>query len=170
VDRDGCSTIRRLYAIGEASCTGLHGANRLASNSLMEAVVYADHAARHSLTRIGQLEFKEGIPDWDYSGTFYPEEMVMITQNSKEVHQIMSNYVGIVRSNLRLERARKRLEIISHETEALYEKSTLSQQLCELRNLVNVGYLVIKMARDMHESRGLHYTLDYPNKRTATEF
>lgn len=170
VDRNGCSTIHRLYAIGEASCTGLHGANRLASNSLMEAVVYADHAARHSLARIEQLEHKKGIPEWDYSGTFYPEEMVMITQNFKEVHQIMSNYVGIVRSNLRLERARKRLEIIYNETEALYEKSTLSQKLCELRNLINVGYLVIKMARDMHESRGLHYTLDYPNKRIISEF
>ncbi|MBS3807917.1 MAG: L-aspartate oxidase [Bacteroidales bacterium] len=170
VDRDGCSSIHRLYAIGEASCTGLHGANRLASNSLMEAVVYADRAARHSLSRIPHLGFKEGIPDWDYSGTTYPEEMVMITQNFKEVHQIMSNYVGIVRSDLRLERARKRLEIIYEETEELYERSTLSQKLCELRNLINVGDLVIQMAQAMHESRGLHYTLDYPNKGKTSEF
>jgi len=170
VDKNGRSTINRLYAIGESSCTGLHGANRLASNSLMEAVVYADHAAKDSLNRIDGLSFKEGIPDWDYSGTTYPEEMVMITQNFKEVHQIMSNYVGIVRSDLRLERAMKRLEIIYLETEELYEKSTLSERLCELRNLINVGYLIIKMAQNLKESRGLHYTLDYPRKGSVYEF
>ncbi|HKL37276.1 MAG TPA: hypothetical protein VJ876_00175, partial [Bacteroidales bacterium] len=124
----------------------------------------------HSLAQIGKLDYKKGIPDWDYSGTTYPEEMVMITQNFKEVHQIMSNYVGIVRSDLRLERARKRLEIIFKETEELYDKSILSQKLCELRNLINVGDLVIQMAQAMRESRGLHYTLDYPNKGTALEF
>jgi len=170
VDKNGRSTIGHLYAIGEASSTGLHGANRLASNSLMEAVVFADRAANDSRERINQTNYKEGIPSWDYSGTTYPEEMVMITQNSKEVHQIMSNYVGIVRSNLRLERALKRLAIISQETEELYEKSTLSQNLCELRNLINVGYLVIKMAQDLRESRGLHYTLDYPKKSSFSEF
>ena len=170
VDTNGRSTIDRLYAIGEASSTGLHGANRLASNSLMEAVVYADRAARDSKTRIANLRFKKGLPEWDYGGTTYPEEMVMITQNFKEVHQIMSNYVGIVRSNLRLERALKRLEIIYKETEELYEKSTLSLNLCELRNLINIGYLVIKMAQNMHESRGLHYTLDYPPKNPVSEF
>jgi len=170
VDTEGRSTIHRLYAIGEASSTGLHGANRLASNSLMEAVVYADHAARDSIQKLESLEFKPGIPEWDYSGTTYPEEMIMITQSYKELQQFMSNYVGIVRSNLRLERARKRLKIIYDETEDLYEKSTLSLELCELRNLINVGYLVIKMAQEMHESRGLHYTLDYPNKKFVSEF
>lgn len=170
VDKNGRSTVNRLYAIGECSCTGLHGANRLASNSLMEAVVYADQAAKDSLERIESLNFKEGLPDWDYSGTTYPEEMVMITQSFKEVHQIMSNYVGIVRSDLRLERAFKRLEIIYLETESLFKKSTLSVRLCELRNLINVGYLIIKMAQNMRESRGLHYTLDYPKKGTASEF
>ncbi|MFO8234628.1 MAG: L-aspartate oxidase [Bacteroidales bacterium] len=170
VDTEGRSTINRLYAIGEASSTGLHGANRLASNSLMEAVVYADRAARDSVNRITSVDYKEGIPQWDYSGTKYPEEMVMITQNFKEVHQIMSNYVGIVRSNLRLDRALKRLEIIHKETEDLYEKSILSKELCELRNLINVGFLVIKMAKEMKESRGLHYTLDYPTKHSFSEF
>jgi L-aspartate oxidase len=170
VDKEGRSTIDHLYAIGEASSTGLHGANRLASNSLMEAVVYADHAAKDSVKRIDSLGFKEGLPEWDYSGTTYPEEMVMITQNFKEVHQIMSNYVGIVRSNLRLERAFKRLAIIHQETEELYEKSTLSTELCELRNLINIGYLVIKMAQSLRESRGLHYTIDYPKKHSASEF
>jgi len=95
---------------------------------------------------------------------------VLITQNYKETQQIMSNYVGIVRSDLRLERALKRLEIIYQETEELYKKSTLSRKLCELRNLINVGYLVIKMAQNLHESRGLHYTLDYPKKKRSTEF
>lgn len=170
VDKNGRSAINRLYAIGEASSTGLHGANRLASNSLMEAVVYADHAAKDSASRINELSYREDLPEWDYSGTTYPEEMVMITQNQKEVRQIMSNYVGIVRSNLRLERALKRLEIINNETEALYKKSTLSKKLCELRNLINVGYLVIKMAQNLRESRGLHYTLDYPGKRSFSEF
>jgi len=170
VDMNGRSTINRLYAIGEASSTGLHGANRLASNSLMEAVVYAARAAEDSKKQISKLAFKKGLPYWDYSGTTYPEEMVMITQNLKEVHQVMSNYVGIVRSNLRLERALKRLGIIYQETEALFKKSTLSQNLCELRNLINVGYLVIKMAQNLKESRGLHYTLDYPNKGHVSEF
>ncbi len=114
--------------------------------------------------------FKKEIPDWNFEGTKHPEEMVLITQNYKETQQIMSNYVGIVRSDLRLERALKRLEIIYQETEELYKKSTLSRKLCELRNLINVGYLVIKMAQNLHESRGLHYTVDYPKKKRSTEF
>lgn len=170
VDENGTSTINKLYAIGEVSSTGLHGANRLASNSLSEAVVYADRAAKDSIKIINQIKINSDIPEWDSQGTTYPEEMIMITQNYKEVQQIMSNYVGIVRSNLRLERALKRLEIIYVETEKLYEKSILSQKLCELRNLINVGYLIIKMAKDLHESRGLHYTIDYPKKGTISEF
>lgn len=170
VDENGASTINRLYAAGEVSSTGLHGANRLASNSLSEAVVFADRAAKDSIKRIAQLQINKDIPEWDSQGTTYPEEMIMITQNYKEMQQIMSNYVGIVRSNLRLERALRRLEIIYKETEELYEKSTLSQKLCELRNLINVGYLIIKMAKDLHESRGLHYTIDYPKKGFSSEF
>ncbi len=170
VDENGASTINRLYAVGEVSSTGLHGANRLASNSLSEAVVYANRAAKDAIKRISQIQNNNDIPEWDSQGTTYPEEMIMITQNYKEMQQIMSNYVGIVRSNLRLERALRRLEIIYKETEELYEKSTLSQKLCELRNLINVGYLIIKMAQDMHESRGLHYTIDYPKKGCVSEF
>ncbi|MFW6100984.1 MAG: L-aspartate oxidase [Bacteroidota bacterium] len=170
VDKNGKSSINRLYAIGECACTGLHGANRLASNSLMEAAVYADRSAKDSVGKVDSLNFNEGIPEWDYSGTTYPEELVMITQNIKELEQIMSNYVGIVRSDLRLERALKRLGIIYLETEALYKKSTLSQQLCELRNLINVGYLVIKMAQNFKESRGLHYSVDYPPGNPVSEF
>jgi len=170
VDKNGCSTINSLYAVGEVSSTGLHGANRLASNSLLEAAVYADRAAKDAITKIKDIELKKEIPEWNAHGTTYPEEMVMITQDYKEVQQIMSNYVGIVRSNLRLDRALRRLEIIYKETERLYEKSILSQKLCELRNLINVGYLILKMAQDLHESRGLHYTIDYPKKGTISEF
>ncbi|MGE0078335.1 MAG: L-aspartate oxidase [Bacteroidales bacterium] len=169
VDTNGQSTIHRLYAIGECSSTGLHGANRLASNSLIEAIVYAERAAKHSIGRFKGIECNQDIPDWDYEGTTHNEEMVLITQSYKEMQQIMSNYVGIVRSNLRLERARVRLEIIYRETEELYKKSILTQNLCELRNLINVGYLIIRDAQNMRESRGLHYSIDYP-KQKGMEF
>lgn len=169
VNMNGESSIHRLYAIGECSSTGLHGANRLASNSLLEGIVYAEKASKHTLQIFNSIEFTDNIPDWDYEGTTHNEEMVLITQNYKEMQQIMSNYVGIVRSNLRLERALVRLEIIFRETEELYKKSILTQNLCELRNLINVGYLIIKNAQKMHESRGLHYSIDYPRQR-GTEF
>lgn len=166
----GRSTIQNLYAIGEVASTGLHGANRLASNSLMEAVVFAHRAAKDACQKVESISLKNNIPEWDFGGTTHPEEMVLVTQNFREVQQIMSVYVGIFRSNLRLDRALKRLEIIYQETEVLYKRSTLSSQLCELRNMINVGYLVIKMAQNLHESRGLHYTISYPNKKRRSEF
>ena len=166
VDTDGKTWIKHLYAVGETASTGLHGANRLASNSLIEAIVYADKAVQHAIQQLPGINHQEQIPDWDYEGTSHPEEMVLITQNYKEMQQLMSNYVGIVRSDLRLIRALHRLEIIFRETEELYKKSTLSVKLCELRNMINVGYLIIKMAQDRKESRGLHYTLDHPEKKT----
>jgi L-aspartate oxidase len=169
VDTNGKTMINRLYAGGETSSTGLHGANRLASNSLLEAVVYADRAAKDSLKEFEKCSFEENVPEWNDEGTSHPEEMVLITQNLREVQQIMTNYVGIVRSDLRLKRATDRLEIIYKETEDLYKKSKLSIQLCELRNLINVGYLVIKMAQARNESRGLHYMLDYPRKEVIGE-
>jgi L-aspartate oxidase len=169
VDSNGASTIERLYAIGECSCTGLHGANRLASNSLAEAAVFAHRASVHALASIANVGFEESVPDWDYEGTTHNEEMILITQSYKEVQHIMSSYVGIVRSNLRLERALARLEILYNETEELYKKSILTQNLCELRNLINVGYLIIKQSQLMRESRGLHYSLDYP-KGKGSEF
>ena len=162
VDLNGETSIRRLYALGETSCTGLHGANRLASNSLTEAVVYADQAARHSAAHLHEYGLQKGIPAWNADGTTATEEMVLITQNAKEMQQIMSNYVGIVRSNLRLERALRRLEIIFKENEELYLKSTPPKELCELRNMIDVGYLIIKQAQAMKRSIGLHYSLDYP--------
>lgn len=163
VDLNACSSIRRLYAVGECSCTGLHGGNRLASNSLIEAVVYADAAARHSLKVLDNYTFNEKVPEWNDEGTSHNEEMVLITQSVKEVGQIMSTYVGIVRSNLRLKRAWDRLDIIYEETEDLFKHSKASKEICELRNMVNVGYLIMRQAMERKESRGLHYTIDYPH-------
>lgn len=169
VDTNAQSTIKRLYAVGECSSTGLHGANRLASNSLIEAIVYAHRGAQHSMEHYKSYEINHSIPEWDYEGTIHNEEMVLITQSYREMQQIMSSYVGIVRSNLRLQRALTRLEILYRETEELYKKSILTQKLCELRNMINVGYLIIKSAQEMHESRGLHYSIDYP-KQKGQEF
>jgi len=167
VDMDACSSIQRLYAAGECSCTGLHGANRLASNSLLEAMVYANRAVHHALGVFKGYSIPTGIPDWNDEGTTHPEEMVLITQNYREVQQIFSYYVGIVRSNIRLKRAEDRLWIIYKETEELFQHSKLSQKLCELRNMINTGYLLLKSAQQRKESRGLHYTLDYPSKNPA---
>ena len=169
VDRDGATNVSGLYSIGEASSTGLHGANRLASNSLIEAAVYAHRAAHHSGAGLKMMNFNEKIPDWDYKGTTHLEEMVLITQSFKEVQMIMSNYVGIVRSDLRLERALKRLEILYNETESLYKRSLISKKICELRNVITVGYVIIKMAKNRRESIGLHYSIDHP-KNKGTEF
>ncbi len=162
VDINGESSIKRLYAVGECSCTGLHGGNRLASNSLIEAVVYADAAAKHASACAPGYELREDVPDWNDEGTRHPEEMVLITQSIKEVGQIMSAYVGIVRSNLRLDRAWNRLDILYEETERLFKCSKAAREICELRNIINVGYLIMRQAKERKESRGLHYTLDYP--------
>jgi L-aspartate oxidase len=162
VDTNGESSINRLYAVGECSCTGLHGGNRLASNSLIEAVVYADAAAKHATSVAHNYTIRHDVPDWNDEGTRHPEEMVLITQSIKEVGQIMSTYVGIVRSNLRLDRAWNRLDILYEETERLFKCSKASREICELRNIINVGYLIMRQAKERHESRGLHYTLDYP--------
>lgn len=163
VDLNACSSIERLYAVGECSCTGLHGGNRLASNSLIEAVVYADAAAKHCLKSIDRYDYNEQIPEWNDEGTRSNEEMVLITQSVKEVGQIMNTYVGIVRSDLRLKRAWDRLDIIYEETESLFKRSKASKEICELRNMVNVGYLIMRQAIERKESRGLHYTIDYPH-------
>ena len=162
VDLDACSSIRRLYAVGECACTGLHGGNRLASNSLIEAVVYADKAAQHSLENIDQYTFNENIPEWNDEGTLTNEEKVLIAQDLKEVNQIMSTYVGIVRSDLRLHRAWERLDLLYEETEHLFKRVKPTRDICELRNMINVGYLITRHAIERKESCGLHYTVDYP--------
>ncbi len=161
VDENGKSTIDNLFAVGECACTGLHGANRLASNSLLEACVFAHSAAEHASSLIDSIQFKENIPNWNAEGTEQAEEMILITQSQKEVQQIMSNYVGIVRSNLRLKRAFDRLEILYKENEALYDKTIITPKLCELRNIICVGYLIIKHAMQRKESVGLHYMQQY---------
>jgi len=162
-DEFGRTSIKNLYATGECACTGLHGANRLASNSLLESVVFSHRAAMDSLEKINTIEFNTGIPDWNAEGTVLNEEMILITQTTKELREIMSNYVGIVRSNLRLKRAMDRLDILYQETEKLYDQSVLTSEICELRNMINVAFLIISMAQQRKESRGLHYSLDYPD-------
>lgn len=164
VNKNGRSNINNLYAIGECSSTGLHGANRLASNSLLEAIVYAHRAAVDSIELTKQKTFCENIPNWNAEGTAHPEEMVLLIQSLREVQAIMTNYVGIVRSDIRLQRAFDRLEILYKENEALYLKTTISPKLCELRNLINVAYIIIKHARARKESIGLHYNINYPKK------
>lgn len=165
VDEYGRSTIKNLYASGECSSTGLHGANRLASNSLLESVVFSHRASIDAVKKYKTVDFQSEIPDWDAEGAILNEEMILITQSIKELQSIMSNYVGIVRSDLRLRRALDRLSIIYRETEDLYDKSIISVEICELRNLINVADLVLKMALARKESRGLHYSIDYPPKK-----
>ena len=162
VDLNGESSIHRLYAVGECSCTGLHGGNRLASNSLIEAVVYADAAARHCKECVDGYDYKTDIPAWNDEGTMTNEEKVLIAQDMREVGQTMSNYVGIVRSDLRLHRAWQRLDLLYEETEELFKRVKATRDICELRNAINVGYLVTRQAIERKESRGLHYTTDYP--------
>ncbi len=165
VNLDAQSSIGRLYAVGECSCTGLHGGNRLASNSLIEAVVYADAAAKHSLQVVDNYDFNTKVPAWNDEGTMSVEEKVLIAQDVKEVGQIMSTYVGIVRSDLRLRRAWERLDLLYEETEDLFKRVRPTRDICELRNMINVGYLITRQALERKESRGLHYTIDYPHAK-----
>lgn len=163
-DAVGRTSILRLYAIGEVSYTGLHGANRLASNSLLEALVFAQRAAHHAVSLLKEYTWQDDVPDWDPRGSRHPEEMVLISHNLQELRTLMGNYVGIVRSNFRLERARRRIALLYEETEAFYAHTYPSRPLFELRNLIAVAYLIVKSASIRKESRGLHYTLDYPTK------
>ena len=136
----------------------------MASNSLLEAMVFAHRSAMDAIQRIVDIDFKEGIPDWNASGTTEPKEMILITQSLKELQQVMSDYVGIVRTNIRLRRALKRIDLLWEETESLYQTTMLSPQLCELRNMITVGFLIVKGADFRKESRGLHFNTDYPSK------
>lgn len=162
VDLNARSSISRLYAVGECSCTGLHGGNRLASNSLIEAVVYAQKAAQDSVARIDEYDFNDLVPEWNDEGTMTNEEKILIAQDMREVGEIMSNYVGIVRSDLRLRRAWTRLDLLYEETEELFKRVKPTTDICELRNMINVAYLITRQAIERKESRGLHYTVDYP--------
>lgn len=164
-DTLGRTSIDQLYACGECSCTGLHGANRLASNSLLEALVFGYRIAIDILKTIDDVDIQANIPVWNASGTTDPKEKVLITQSLKELKEIMSSYVGIVRSDVRLKRAMDRLHLLYEETEDIYNHTTISPQLCELRNLITIGYLITRCASMRRESRGLHYTTDYPDSQ-----
>ncbi len=169
VDAFGHSNIRRLYACGECTATGLHGANRLASNSLLEAMVFAKRIAEDILLNVDRIELREELPAWDAEGTVAPPELVLITQTLKELKEIMSAYVGIVRTDVREARAERRIMLLYQETERLYANTVISPQLCELRNLITIGHLVTRMAAMRHESRGLHFNTDYPGKLEFVE-
>src|SRR5699024_3760822 len=162
VDENGSSSIKNLYACGECSSTGLHGANRLASNSLLEAMVYAHRIFLATFESSEAIDFPEkNIPSWDDTDTVLSNEDILVTHNLKETQEIMNNYVGIVRSDFRLERAMRRLALLQQETEDFYKKTKLSVPLCELRNVIQNAYLVVKSAMLRKESRGLHFTTDY---------
>lgn len=164
-DEWGRTSIKHLYAAGECASTGLHGANRLASNSLLEAMVFAHRSFLDATELIKTINNNNtALPAWNAKGTSQPKEMILITQSLKELQQVMSDYVGIVRNNVRLQRALKRLDLLWEETEDLYRSTTLSPQLLELRNMITVGYLITKGAAFRKESRGLHYNTDYPEK------
>lgn len=163
-DAHGLTSIRHLYAAGECTCSGLHGANRLASNSLLEGLVFGHRVAHDLIQRIDTTTLRTDIPDWNAEGTTLPKEMVLITQSWKELKEIMSYYVGIVRTDVRLKRAKDRLFLLYDETERLYAMSKISPQLCELRNLITIAYLVTRGAEMRKESRGLHYNTDHPDQ------
>jgi L-aspartate oxidase len=163
-DEWGRTSIKNLYACGECASTGLHGANRLASNSLLEALVFGHRCFLDSTRGFEAIPLKQSIPDWNPGGTTEPKEMILITQSLKELQLLMSDYVGIVRTNTRLQRAMKRLDLLHEEIESLYETTAVSPQLCEVRNLITVGYLIVKAAQFRRESRGLHYNTDFPGK------
>jgi L-aspartate oxidase len=163
-DMHGKTDLHRLYAIGETACTGLHGANRLASNSLVEALVYSHVAARHAVKDIDNLDFSvtPDPPAWDEVGTTDSDEVIMVSQNWDEIRRFMWNYVGIVRSNKRLERAKRRIEIIQQEIREYYWDFKVSADLIELRNIAMVAELIIRCAGHRKESRGLHYNIEFP--------
>ena len=132
-------------------------------------MVFAYRCAADSALKINEIEFCKDIPNWNASGTIEPKEMILITQSLKELQLVMSDYVGIVRTNIRLERALKRLDLLWAETEALYQATTISPQLCELRNMISVGYLIVKCAQFRKESRGLHFNTDYPGRNEMAQ-
>lgn len=169
VDHWGRSSINRLYACGECSSTGLHGANRLASNSLLEALVFAHRIYEDAVTQFEKFDVPENIPDWNENGVQLSNEDILVTHNLREMQKLMNDYVGIVRSDFRLDRAMRRLGLLYEETESFYKQTKLSVKLCELRNLIQVSYLVVKSAMKRKESRGLHYTTDYPQHADVLE-
>ena len=164
VDTAGRTDLEGLYAIGEASCTGLHGANRMASNSLLECIVYAESAARDIASKLSLLPQPSAAPAWDESQVTDSDEDVVISHNWDELRRFMWDYVGIVRTNKRLERALHRVTLLQSEIAEYYGNYKVGNDLLELRNLAMVAELMIRCAIERRESRGLHYTLDYPEQ------
>jgi L-aspartate oxidase len=178
----GQTNVKNLYASGEVTMTGVHGANRLASNSLLEAMVFSDaifekisEERRGKANEKGFREYDvirkrklkaihDNVLNWNDKGTINNEEWIMISHNKREIKEIMSDYVGIVRNTIRLERAYRRIEMMKKEIKDFYDKTKVTVELLELRNLVAVAYLIIVSAMQRHESRGLHYMLDYPKR------
>ena len=164
-DMEGRTDIKYLYVVGETACTGLHGANRLASNSLLEALVYSEKAAAAAIKDLKDYQFKSPeISPWDEMSTTDSDEQIMVSHNWDEIRRLMWNYVGIVRSDKRLERAKRRIEIILQEIHDYYWDFKITSDLIELRNLATVADLIIRCAMHRKESRGLHYNIGYPEK------
>ncbi len=162
-DKHGCTDIEGLYAVGETAFTGLHGANRLASNSLLECIVYASSAARHISEHLNTDSVIPDVPGWDESQVTDSDEDVIIAHNWDELRRFMWDYVGIVRTDKRLQRAKHRVDLLQQEITDYYSNYKISRDLLELRNLAVVADLIIRCAMLRKESRGLHYTLDYPD-------
>lgn len=160
VDQQGKTTIKNLFSCGEASRTGLHGANRLASNSLLEALVYAHNIFKYLANTTVTFTDMMTIPEWDDKGTSITKEHILIQHNLKELQALMRNYVGIVRSNSRLEKAKIKLDVIYKEVEELYKTSKINTSLCELRNMVNIAHLIINQSLERKENKGGYYNID----------
>ena len=168
-DLNGQTSIAGLYAIGETAATGLHGANRLASNSLLEALVFANTASRTASDQLSEITLPQEVdaPQWLETGARQSDETVVVSQNWDELRRFMWNYVGIVRSNRRLHGARRRLDVLAEEVKEFYWTFDLTPDMAELRNLAAVAYLIIESALRRQESRGLHYNVDYPDRNDA---
>ncbi len=162
----GKTKIRNLFAIGETAATGVHGANRLASNSLLEALVFAERAAQYTIEKVKEIKLPSifNIPDWRDNNTFNIEEWILIKHDEDDIKGIMWDYVGIVRSNERLEKALARLQLILNELNEFYKKTKINCEILQLRNMATVAHLIVQSALSRKESRGLHFNIDYPYK------